>query len=304
MAARPPGGALLAGLAARARRRQAGRIAAETLIGSIQPFALPIIEEHRAAGRAVVLATTTPYDLIKPLADALGLDDVDRDSLRRRATARTTARSTASSCGARESCERSGSGLMSTTYRWQTRMRTPTVGTTPRCSRPSAIPFAVNPDPRLMVRASVAALADPAPRRAERRAEGARRRAPAGDDGGSAGPSSCRTRGSTSAAWRTCPSRVPRSWSRTTAATSTRWRWAWRCSQRGRPVRFLGKKEVFDVPVVGQLAKAIGGIRVDRGTGSDEPSAGGRRRAPRPARWWRSCRRARSRVVTRSSTPS
>ena len=36
-------------------------------------------------------------------------------------------------------------------------------------------------------------------------------------------------------------------------------------------MRFLGKKEVFDAPVVGQLAKAIGGIRVDRGTGSDEP---------------------------------
>src|SRR5205823_3498161 len=42
-------------------------------------------------------------------------------------------------------------------------------------------------------------------------------------------------------------------------------------AKRGRPVRFLGKKEVFDVPVVGRLAKAIGGIRVDRGTGSDEP---------------------------------
>ncbi len=42
-------------------------------------------------------------------------------------------------------------------------------------------------------------------------------------------------------------------------------------SKAGRPVRFLGKKEVFDVPVVGQVAKAFGGIRVDRGTGSDEP---------------------------------
>ena len=42
-------------------------------------------------------------------------------------------------------------------------------------------------------------------------------------------------------------------------------------SKAGRPVRFLGKKEVFDAPVVGQLAKAFGGIRVDRGTGSDEP---------------------------------
>jgi putative phosphoserine phosphatase/1-acylglycerol-3-phosphate O-acyltransferase len=39
----------------------------------------------------------------------------------------------------------------------------------------------------------------------------------------------------------------------------------------GRPVRFLGKKELFDAPVVGQIVKALGGIRVDRGTGSDEP---------------------------------
>jgi putative phosphoserine phosphatase/1-acylglycerol-3-phosphate O-acyltransferase len=42
-------------------------------------------------------------------------------------------------------------------------------------------------------------------------------------------------------------------------------------ARAGRPVRFLGKKEVFDAPVVGQLARAMGGIRVDRGTGSDEP---------------------------------
>jgi putative phosphoserine phosphatase/1-acylglycerol-3-phosphate O-acyltransferase len=42
-------------------------------------------------------------------------------------------------------------------------------------------------------------------------------------------------------------------------------------SKKGRPVRFLGKKEVFDAPVIGNLAKAMGGIRVDRGTGSDEP---------------------------------
>jgi putative phosphoserine phosphatase/1-acylglycerol-3-phosphate O-acyltransferase len=41
--------------------------------------------------------------------------------------------------------------------------------------------------------------------------------------------------------------------------------------QTGRPFRFLGKKEVFDAPVVGFLSKLAGGIRVDRGTGSDEP---------------------------------
>jgi putative phosphoserine phosphatase/1-acylglycerol-3-phosphate O-acyltransferase len=39
----------------------------------------------------------------------------------------------------------------------------------------------------------------------------------------------------------------------------------------GRPVRFLGKKEIFDAPVVGMIARAIGGIPVDRGSGSDSP---------------------------------
>lgn len=42
-------------------------------------------------------------------------------------------------------------------------------------------------------------------------------------------------------------------------------------AKTGRAVRFLGKKEVFDAPVIGPLASALGGIRVERGTGSDEP---------------------------------
>jgi len=41
----------------------------------------------------------------------------------------------------------------------------------------------------------------------------------------------------------------------------------------GRAVRFLGKKEVFDAPVIGQLARALGGIRVERGSGSLAPLA-------------------------------
>ncbi len=39
----------------------------------------------------------------------------------------------------------------------------------------------------------------------------------------------------------------------------------------GRPVRFLAKRELFDAPVVGQVARALGGIPVDRGSGSDRP---------------------------------
>jgi putative phosphoserine phosphatase/1-acylglycerol-3-phosphate O-acyltransferase len=42
-------------------------------------------------------------------------------------------------------------------------------------------------------------------------------------------------------------------------------------ARAGRNARFLGKKEVFDAPVIGRLAKAFGGIRVVRASGSDEP---------------------------------
>ncbi len=45
----------------------------------------------------------------------------------------------------------------------------------------------------------------------------------------------------------------------------------------GRPVRFLGKREVFDAPVVGQLARALGGISVDRGGRTDAPLREARR---------------------------
>ncbi len=42
-------------------------------------------------------------------------------------------------------------------------------------------------------------------------------------------------------------------------------------AKAGRSVRGLGKKEVFDVPVIGNVLKAIGGIRVERASGSHEP---------------------------------
>src|SRR4051794_34777412 len=60
----------------RSKAQEAGRRAAETLIDLVQPYAKVLIEEHRAAGRPVVIATTTPYDLVRPLADLLGIDAV------------------------------------------------------------------------------------------------------------------------------------------------------------------------------------------------------------------------------------
>jgi putative phosphoserine phosphatase/1-acylglycerol-3-phosphate O-acyltransferase len=42
-------------------------------------------------------------------------------------------------------------------------------------------------------------------------------------------------------------------------------------AKAGRSVRGLGKKEVFDVPFVGRLLEGMGGVRVERASGSDEP---------------------------------
>jgi putative phosphoserine phosphatase/1-acylglycerol-3-phosphate O-acyltransferase len=42
-------------------------------------------------------------------------------------------------------------------------------------------------------------------------------------------------------------------------------------ARMGRPVRFMAKQEVFDAPVVGPLARALGGIPVERGSGSGSP---------------------------------
>ena len=47
---------------------------ADRLVAMVQPFAHGVFEQHRAEGRPLVLATTTPHDLVKPFADRLGLD--------------------------------------------------------------------------------------------------------------------------------------------------------------------------------------------------------------------------------------
>ncbi|MDQ2727609.1 MAG: HAD-IB family hydrolase [Actinomycetota bacterium] len=55
---------------------EAARLAAELLEAEIAPFARHLLDRHRDAGRPLVLATTTPADLVWPLAEKLGFDDV------------------------------------------------------------------------------------------------------------------------------------------------------------------------------------------------------------------------------------
>ncbi len=56
--------------------RAAGKAAVEDLIDLVQPWAIDCLAAHRADGRLLVLATTSPHDLVDPVARAMGFDDV------------------------------------------------------------------------------------------------------------------------------------------------------------------------------------------------------------------------------------
>ena len=250
--------------------REAGRHAATGLANAVQPYARPLFEEHRAAGRRLVMATTTPLDLVRPLVDELGFDDVVATRYHEGDDGRYD--------GTIEGPFVWGPGKLSAVSQWADRHGVSVADSwaysdsfydVPLLSA-VAHPVAVNPDPRLRVVAAlrrwptvfldvppgVPKLAGLEPQRvllplarpelipyARFDIKGVEH-LPA-------------TGGAIVVA-------NHRSYFDVTAMAVT-------LAKRGRPVRFLGKKEVFDAPVIGQLAKAMGGIRVDRGTGSDEP---------------------------------
>ena len=56
--------------------RAAAEAAADELLGLVHASVTGLVAAHRAAGRPVVLATTTPLDLVEPLVRRLGFDDV------------------------------------------------------------------------------------------------------------------------------------------------------------------------------------------------------------------------------------
>ena len=66
---------LMKGRSAEAVRR-AGEASVDRLIDLVQPWALEALGAHRAEGRLIVLATTSPEDLVAGFARALDFDDV------------------------------------------------------------------------------------------------------------------------------------------------------------------------------------------------------------------------------------
>ena len=257
----------------RSQVQEAGELAADALAASLQPFARPIFDEHRAAGRPLVLATTTPYDLVKPLADALGFDDV---------VATRYGEADGKYDGTLDGEFVWGPGKLRAIQTWAKETGIdlaeswaysdsfydlPMLGAVRH-------PVAVNPDPRMLV---VALL----------------RRWPVVHLDVPSGVPKVPVLGIE-------PQRAVLAFTRPGLVPYARFdisgvehipadgpaivvgnhrsyfdpmALGMALAKRGRPVRFLGKKEVFDAPVVGQLARAMGGIRVERGTGSDEPLA-------------------------------
>lgn len=249
--------------------RQAGKMAAARLESIVAPYAHAIVAEHRAAGRPVVLATTTPYDLVAPLAERLGFDDV--------IATRYTEEDGAYTGGITGDFVWAA-GKLRAVRSWaaangidlkESFAYSDSVYDAPLLSAVGH-PYAVNPDPRLLVLATlrrwpvlhldvppgVPKLGPFEPFDAVRLL--ARREL---------FPYARFDIAGTDRIPATGPAIIVanhRSYFDTVALGLT-------VIEGGRAPRFLGKKEVFDAPVIGPLARSLGGIRVDRGSGSGEP---------------------------------
>ncbi len=251
--------------------QEAGRLAAERLVDEVPGFARALIERHLEEERPVVMATTSPYDLVRPLADALGIEHV---------VATRYGEAEGRYDGTVDGFFVWGPGKLAAVREWaanhavdvgRSYAYSDSVYDLPLLSA-VRFPTAVNPDPRLRlvaalrrwptqhfdVPAGVPKLAGVEPQRAMQMLARPElfpwvRWDIAGVD------------------------RIPRTGPAIIVGNHRSYfdplALGMVMARVGRPVRFLGKKEVFDAPVVGQIASALGGIRVERGTGSDEPLA-------------------------------
>lgn len=248
---------------------RAGDIAAAELLANVQPYARILVEEHKAEGRLVVIATTTPYDLVAPLGKLLGVDAViatrygERDGTYDGTFDGPFVWGRGKLEAVRAWAGAAGVDLSESYAYSDSFYDAPLLGEVGH-------PVVVNPDPRMRLLAiarrwptihldvppGVPKLAGIEPQQAIMPF---------------ARPELVLYAKLDIAGTDHIPAHGPaiicgnhRSYYDPLAMGYT-------MARRGRPVRFLGKKEVFDAPIVGDMARAMGGIRVERGTGSDEP---------------------------------
>ncbi len=252
--------------------RTAAAASVAELTKRLQPFALDVVRDHQRHGRLVVLATTTPRDLIEPFAVAMGFDDVVATTYEVDDEGRYTGEIVGPYVWSK--------GKLQAVREWcsarDIRMAdchaySDSVYDEPLLSSVGH-PTAVNPDVRLALLATA-------------------RRWPVVDFSTPPGVVKIPVVGlelQKVALQFTRPEffpyarfdvsgieNIPTSGGALLCANHRSYfdvaAVAMIVARSGRTVRFLGKKEVFDAPVIGPIAAAMGGIRVDRGTGSDEP---------------------------------
>jgi putative phosphoserine phosphatase/1-acylglycerol-3-phosphate O-acyltransferase len=252
--------------------RAASRVAAPDILAMVQPYAQQVIDGHRAEGRKVVLATTTPRDLIEPFAELMGFDDVIA----------TTYAVDADGCytGELDGQYVWSRGKRDAVKRWAEEHGVELAGSYAYSDSvfdepllaSVGNPFCVNPDWRLRLMAAarrwpVMHLDVP---------QGVAKVPVVGLEAQQVLMKFARPEVFPYARFKISGTEnIPsdgaaiicgnhRSYFDIAAVSLA-------VAKTGRAVRFLGKKEVFDAPVIGPLAAALGGIRVERGTGSDEP---------------------------------
>lgn len=238
----------------------------------MQPYARSVMEMHRTAGRKVVLATTTPRDLISAFAEAEGFDDViattwavDGDGWYTGELDGPYVWSRGKRDAVRAWCVDNDVDLSES---WA---YSDSVYDEPLLSSVGH-PHAVNPDVRLHLMAAarrwpVVHFDVP---------EGVAKIPVVGLELQKVAMTFCRPEMFPYARFHIeGVENIPRNGGALICGNHRSYfdvaAVAMAIARAGRTARFLGKKEVFDAPVIGPLATAMGGIRVDRGTGSDEP---------------------------------
>jgi putative phosphoserine phosphatase/1-acylglycerol-3-phosphate O-acyltransferase len=246
-----------------------GEAAAPLLEAIVSPYARPLMEDHRRAGRLLVMATTTPYDLVAPLAERLGFDDVvatryeERDGLYTGGISGGFVWATGKLSAVRRWSGANGVALGESFAYSDSIYDAPLLVAVGH-------PVAVNPDPRLRALALVARWPvvhlDVPPGVPK----------VAGIEPFDLVRLLARPELFPYAQFDIGPVEgIPASGPVIVVANHRSYfdvaTLGLVLARRGRPVRFLAKRELFEAPVVGQLALALGGIPVDRGTGSDRP---------------------------------
>jgi putative phosphoserine phosphatase/1-acylglycerol-3-phosphate O-acyltransferase len=252
--------------------RGAAHTAAPDLVAMLQPYATKVFEEHRANGLKVVLATTTPRDLIEPFAQLLGFDDVIATTYAVDSEGNYTGELDGVyvwSRGKRDAVKAwaSANGIdLAGSYAYSDSVFDEPLLTS------VGNPVCVNPDWRLRLMAAarrwpVTHFDVPA---------GVAKIPVVGLEAQQALMKFARPEVFPYARFTiTGTENIPKDSAAIICGNHRSYfdiaAISLAVAKTGRAVRFLGKKEVFDAPVIGPLATALGGIRVERGTGSDEP---------------------------------